>query len=85
MNQPKVYICPFPPEPASRPIPALQVVTAHKAELPALYGRFPPAVSFACGHVYVSMLLSQFIPPSPSRTVSASLFSVSASPLLPCN
>ena len=31
------------------------------------------------GHVYVSMLFSQFVPPSPSPSVSTSLFSVSAS------
>ena len=30
------------------------------------------------------MLLSQFVPPSPSPTVSRSLFSMSASPVLPC-
>ena len=30
------------------------------------------------------MLLAQLIPPSPPPTVSTSLFSVSASPLLPC-
>ena len=33
---------------------------------------------------YVSMLLSQSVPPSPSLTVSKSLFSTSVSPLLPC-
>ena len=32
----------------------------------------------------VSMLLSQFVPPSPPRTVSTNLFSMSASTLLPC-
>ena len=34
--------------------------------------------------LYVSMLFSQFVPPSSSPAVSTSLFSVSASPLLPC-
>ena len=34
--------------------------------------------------IYVSMLFSQFIPPSLSPTVSISLFSRFASPLLPC-
>ena len=33
---------------------------------------------------YMSALLSQWVPPSASLTVSASLFSVSASPFLPC-
>ena len=34
--------------------------------------------------VYMSMLLSQFVPPSPSPTVPTSPFSISASPFLPC-
>ena len=53
-------------------------------ELPASYSTFPRAIYFARGNVYVSMLLFQFVPPSPSWTVSASLFSTSVSPLLPC-
>ena len=40
--------------------------------------------NFICGNVYVSILFSQFIPPSPSTTVSISLFTMSVSPLLPC-
>ena len=39
---------------------------------------FPLAVCFTCGNVHVSMLLSPFVPPAPSATVSASLFSTSA-------
>ena len=42
-----------------------------------------PTRCFAYGNVYVSTLLSQFVPPSPSRTVSTSLLSMSASRLLP--
>ena len=34
--------------------------------------------------VYMLMLLSPFVPLSPSLTVTTSLFSVSSSPLLPC-
>ena len=34
--------------------------------------------------MYVSMLFSQFVLPSPFPTVSTSLLSTSASPLLPC-
>ena len=41
-------------------------------------------LSSAQHNVYVSMLLSQSTPPSPSPTVPTGLFSVSASPLLPC-
>ena len=35
-------------------------------------------------YVYVSMLFSQIIPPSPSSTVSKNLFFISVSPLLSC-
>ena len=55
-----------------------------RPELPASYGKFPLAVYFTYGNVYVSMLLSQFVPPSPSSAVSTSLFSMSASLCLPC-
>ena len=42
------------------------------------------ADQFTYSSIYVSMLLSQSIPPSPSPTVSTSLFSTSASPFLSC-
>ena len=53
-------------------------------ELPASYGKFLLAIYFANGDVYVSVLLSQFVPPSPVPTVSRSLFSMPGSPLLLC-
>ena len=40
--------------------------------------------NFTYGSAYVSMLISQFFPPTPSLTVSTSLFSMFTSPLLPC-
>ena len=43
---------------------------------------FPLAIYFTYGNVCVSMLLSQFIPPSPARTVSTSVLAMTASPLL---
>ena len=46
--------------------------------------RFPLAVSFTYGSAYLSMLFCQLVPPSPFRTVSTSLFSVSVFPLLFC-
>ena len=52
-------------------------------ELPASHSKFPLAIYFPYGNVYVLMLLSRFIPPSSFPTVPASLCSVSASPLLP--
>ena len=36
-------------------------------------------------NAYVSVLFSQLVPSFPSPTVSTSLFSLSSSPLLPCN
>ena len=48
------------------------------------HSKFPLATYFIYSNVHVSMLFSQFIPPSLSPTVSISLFSRFASPLLPC-
>ena len=39
---------------------------------------------FTQSNVCISILLSPFVPPSPSRTTPTSLFSMSASLLLPC-
>ena len=46
--------------------------------------QFPLAIYFTYGNACVSMLLSEFVPPSPSRTVSTSLCSMLEMPLLPC-
>ena len=46
---------------------------------------FPLTICFTHGGVYMSMLFSQFIPPSHFPTVSASLFSTSVSLFLPYN
>ena len=62
----------------------LSVVTEHQVELTALYSHFQLAIFFTYASMYVSTLLFQFVPHSPSPTVSTSLFSMSASPLLPC-
>ena len=53
-------------------------------ELPASYSKFPLAIYFTYGNIYVSVLLSQFVSPSPSPTLSTILFFMSASPLLSC-
>ena len=86
MNQPQVYICPLPLEPSSHlprhPIHS-RLSQSTKSELPASYSKLSLAVYFTHGNGYVSMLLSQFSPPTPSFTVSTSLF-MSAFPLLPC-
>ena len=79
-------LCPLPLELPShpQPHPTLYVVTKQWIELSVSHSKFPLSVSFTYGNVYVSMLLSQFFPPSPSHTVSTSLFSMSVSQLLPC-
>ena len=51
---------------------------------PCVTQQIPLALCFTYSSVDVSMLLSQFVPPSPSHTASTSLFSMSSSPLLPC-
>ena len=71
----------LPPTPSFHPFCA---VTEHDIKLPASYSKFLLAICFTYGNVYVSMLLSQFVLPSPSLTVSTSLYSISASLLLPC-
>ena len=54
--------------PPTLPIPPLQVVTKHRADIPVLCGCFPLAIYFTFGSIYKSMPLSHFIPayPSPS-------------------
>ena len=44
------------------------------------YSKVPLAICFTYGSIYVSMLLSQFIPSSSSPPVSKSLFSMAVSP-----
>ena len=71
-NQLYVYIYPYIPSllhlPPTLPIPTLQVVTNHRADLPVLCGCFPLAIYFTFGSVYMSMPLSHFVPayPTPS-------------------
>ena len=52
--------------------------------LPVLHSNFSPAVHPILDSVYMLMLLSSFIPLSPSPTVSTSPFSTSASRFIPC-
>ena len=70
VNQLYVYIYPHIPFllhlPLALPIPPLQVVTKHGADLPGLCRCFPLAVYFTFGSVYMSMLLSHFVPACPS-------------------
>ena len=77
-----IYISPLPLEGPSCLPPHPTPLGCHRAlALSSLHhnSESPLAIYFTDGSVYVSMLLSQFAPPSPSRTGSASLFSVSVS------
>ena len=65
------------PSLSPHPRPASLVITVHRTELPALYSSFLPAIYFIHGSVYMLMLLSQFIPPSPSHPGSTSPVSTS--------
>ena len=51
---------------------------------PASHNKFPLAIYFIYGNVYVLILLSQVIPTSASPTVTVSLFFTSVSLLLLC-
>ena len=76
LNKLDEHIYPFPLGPALHArIPLIYAITA----LPVIYGRFPLAISFTHGAVYMSVLISQFNPLVPKR-----LFSMSASLFLPC-
>ena len=72
VNQLYVYIYPHIPSVLrlipTLPIPPLQVVTKHRADLPVRCSCFPLATYFTFGSVCMSMLLSHFVPayPSPS-------------------
>ena len=46
----------------------------HQAGLPVLYSNFSPAIYFTHDSVYMLVLLSPFVPLSPSPTVSTRLF-----------
>ena len=62
VNQLYAYVYPHIPSllhlPPTLPIPPLQVVTKHRADLPVLCGCFPLASYFTFGSVYMSMPLS---------------------------
>ena len=65
VNQLYVFIYPHIPSllslPPTLPIPPLQVVTQHPADLPVLCSSFPLVIYFTFGCVYMSMPLSHFV------------------------
>ena len=62
--------------PPTLPISPLQVVTKHQADLPVLCGCFPLAIYFTFGSVYMSMLLSHFVPAYPSHSLCPQVHSL---------
>ena len=72
VNQLYIYIYPHISSllclPPTLPIPPLEVVTKHGADLTVLCSCFPLAIYFTFGSVYMSMPLSHFVSayPSPS-------------------
>ena len=88
VNQLCVYIYPHIPSlfhlPPATPIPPLYGGTKHQADLPVQCSCLPLATYFTFGSVYMSMLLSHFVPAYPSHPVSSSPFSMSVSLFLSC-
>ena len=76
-----IYVPSLPPPTPSHPSRLSQ---STRFEFPTSYSKFPLAVYFPAGNVWVSVLLSRFIAPSPSCALSTSLLSMSVFPLLPC-
>ena len=80
VNQLYIYIYPHISSllrlPPTLPIPPLQVVTKHQADLPVLCGRFPLAICFTFGSVYMSMPLSHFVPAYPSPSLCPQIHSL---------
>ena len=67
INQPQLHIYPLPLQLPSFPhFSPLQVITEYQVGLPVLYSNFSPAIYFTQDSVYMSMILSSFIPLSPS-------------------
>ena len=75
----KSIYMPLPPEPPSHlPTHATPLCCHRASDLSSLHhiAHIHWLSNFTCSNGYVSMLLSQFIPPCPSPSVSTSLFSV---------
>ena len=77
MNQLYVYVYPHLASllrlPPTLPIPPLYVITKHQADLPVLCSCFPLAIYFTFATVYMSVVLSHFIPAYPPPRVLKSI------------
>ena len=74
---------PASPPSSSPPSHPSYVVTEHHAEH-LCYSSFPFAICFTYGNVHISVLFSEFVPPSFSPAVSMSLISMAESLFPPC-
>ena len=89
VNQLYIYIYPYISSllhlPPTLPIPPLQVVTKHRADLPVLCGCFPLAIYFTFGSIYKSMPLSHFVQLTlpPPRVLKSILYICVFIPVLP--
>ena len=85
-NQPQVHICPLPPESPPLPTPSHPSRVSQSTKMSSLcpYGTFSLAIYFTNDSVFMSMQLSQCVPPFPFPLCVQSPFSMSASLLLPC-
>ena len=88
VNQLYVYIYAHIPSllrlPPTLPIPPLQVVTKHGADLPVLCSCFPLAIYFTFGSAYMSMPLSHFVPAYPSCSLCPQVHSLVGLRLYSC-
>ena len=62
--------------PPTVPIPPIQVVTKHRADLPVLCGCLPIAIYFTFGSVYTCMPLSHLVPAYASPSLCPQLHSL---------
>ena len=81
-----IYACPLPLKPPFKLLPYPTPLGHHRAlDLSSLHHTVNShwLSNFTYSNVFVSVLLSQFIPTSPSLPGSTNLYSMSISPLLP--
>ena len=78
-HEPQASTRSLPLKPPSQLPPYPTPLGCHSFGFPASYSKFPLALYFTYGNVYVSILLSHVIPLSSSPTVTESLFFMSVS------